>query len=109
MTIREIAPLLATTGLPVTYGFWPKKQVPALPYLVWYLPNSSNVAADNAVYQRIDALNIELYTPTKSFATEAVVEAALDAAGFVWEKVETYLNSEHMYEVLYTTEVVING
>jgi hypothetical protein len=27
----------------------------------------------------------------------------------VWDKVETYLDDEHMYEVLYTMEIIING
>jgi hypothetical protein len=109
MKHSDIAPILEQTRLPVTYGYWPEGHAPKLPYLVWYLPGSVNMAADDAVYQRIDDLNVELYTKTKDFATEAAVEAVLDGAGLVWDKEETYLSDEHMYEVLYTMEVIING
>ena len=109
MKYKDIAPALEAAGLPVTYYSWPETQAPDLPYLVWYLPGSDNMAADNRVYQKIDQLNVELYTATKDFETEAAVEAALDAAGLVWEKTETYIDSEHMFEVLYEMEVLING
>lgn len=109
MRISEIKTLLAQLGLPVAYLFWPEKLAPPLPYIVWYLPNSNNFNADDRVYKRVDALNIELYTATKDFAKEAALEAILDAAGLVWDKTETYLNTEHMFQVLYTTEVLINA
>ena len=41
--------------------------------------------------------------------TEAEIEAALEAAGLFWNKSESYLTSEHMYEVLYEMEVAINA
>lgn len=109
MTFTDIKTMLGQTGLRNTYYSWPEKQAPALPYLVWYLPNTDNFAADDKVYQRINALNIELYTENKDFETEQIVEAVLDAWHIVWDKQETYLESEHMYEVLYTMEVFINA
>lgn len=109
MQYSKIKTILAETSLPVTYYSWPEKQAPALPYLVWYLPNSDNVAADNKVYKKVDALNVELYTKTKDFAKEAVVEAILDKYNLVWNKTESYLDSEQMYEVLYEMEIVVNG
>ena len=108
MLLTEIKTMLGQTGLKNTYYSWPEKQAPALPYLVWYLPNSNNVAADDKVYKRVEALNIELYTKTKDFATEQAVEAVLEAWNIVWDKVETYLDDEHMYEVLYQTEIMID-
>lgn len=113
MLIAEINTMLGQTGLPKTYYSWPEDDpahpVPPLPYIVWYFPNTDNFAADDRVYSHIEALNIELYTRTKDFETEAAVEAVLAAHGIVWERQESWIESEKMYEVLYTTEVIING
>ena len=109
MTIEEIKALVKSIGFDATYYQWPEKKVPPLPYVVWYFPRSVNFAADDQVYQEIEELNIELYTAEKDFTAEAVVENVLDGAGIVWDKSETYLKSEDMYEVLYEMEVSING
>ena len=109
MLFSEIKTMLGQTGLRNTYYSWPEKEAPALPYLVWYLPSSDNFAADDKVFKRVDTLNIELYTKTKDFLKEQAVEAVLDANHMVWNKVETYLDDEHMYEVLYEMEIIIDG
>lgn len=113
MQFKDIKDLLNTSGLPVTYYSWPEDDprhpVPQLPYIVWYLPGTENMAADDHVYQQIHTLNIELYTETKDFAQEMALEAILDGAFLVWDKTETYIDTEHMYQVLYTMEVLIDG
>lgn len=113
MQYKDIDTMLEASGLPVTYYSWPEDDpahpVPPLPYIVWYLPGTENVAADDSVYKIVQTLNIELYTANKDFETEAALEAILDDNELVWDKTETYLSSERMYEVLYTTEVYING
>lgn len=109
MLFSEIKTMLGQTGLKTTYYSWPEKEAPELPYLVWYLPASANFAADDKVYKRVETLNIELYTKNKDFATEATVEAVLEANNMVWDRVETYLDDEKMYEVLYQMEIMIDG
>ena len=109
MTYEEIKAGLAAAGFPLTYYQWPISQAPDLPYVVYYYPSRSDDPADNVNYGKITALNVELYTPIKSFADEARMEGALTAMGLVWEKTETFLDSEEMYEVLYESEVCLNG
>jgi hypothetical protein len=109
MKFSEIDTTLGQTGLQTTYYSWPEKKAPSLPYLVWYLPSSDNFVADDMVYQRIDTLNVELYTKTKDFAQEIAVEAVLDANHLVWNKTEAYLEDEKMYEVLYEMEIIIDA
>lgn len=113
MTIQEINTMLGQTGLPKTYYSWPEDDpanpVPPLPYLVWYFPDSDNFAADDQVHAHIETLNIELYTAQKDFETEAAVEAILAENHMVWERQESWIESEKMFEVLYQTEVIING
>lgn len=107
MTFEEVWTMLRQTGLPVTYYEW-ENDAPSLPYIVFYYPQSNNMAADDSVYQRIDSLNIELYTKRKSFADEENLEAILNDWSMVWDKSETYLSNEEMYEVLYEMEIVIH-
>lgn len=108
MLLTDIKEMLAETGLPSTYYSYPEKGAPSLPYIVWYLPQSNNFVADNSVYKPITALNIELYTDNKDFTTEKTVETVLYNWQMVWQKSEAYLDSEHMYEVLYEMQIVID-
>jgi hypothetical protein len=113
MTFQEIKTMLAETALPATYYSWPEDDpqhpVPPLPYLVWYLPETENFAADDENYKRIETLNVELYTKTKDFETEAAVEAVFNSWNLIWDRSESFLDSETMYEVLYTMEIYIDG
>lgn len=107
MNYEQVLTMLQQTGLPVTYYQW-ENGAPSLPYIVFYYPQSNNMAADDSVYQRIDRLNIELYTKRKSFTDEENLEAVLNDWGMVWNKYESYLTNEEMYEVLYEMEIVVN-
>lgn len=109
MTYEEVKTMMESMGFPTAYYQYPINQVPSLPFTVFYYPNTNNFAADNEVYTKIESLNIELYTANKSFADEETVESVLKANNLVWQKSETYLDSEHMYEVLYEMEIYING
>lgn len=108
MTHAEISTMIASVGLPYAYDHFTKAESPGGPPFICFLcQNSDNFAADGVVYQPISALTIELYTAEKSFEYEAAVEAALTAAGLFFDKDETWLDSERMFEVVYTTEVAI--
>lgn len=109
MTHKEVYDALAASGLPVTYLQWREGAVPALPYICYYYPNSNNFGADNEVYQNVNRLYVELYTEEKDFETEAQVEAVLGGICGYWNKSETFIDSENMYQTLYDSEVIING
>ena len=110
MKRRDLVDILKTTGIPVAYYQWEETddKGPDLPYLVYYFPSAEPEAADDRVWAQIMRLNVELYTDTKDFETEALVDALMSKIG-VFTKEETYINDEHMYEVLYMTEVLIDG
>lgn len=103
-TINGISP-----NLPVTYYQWPEGSAPSLPYIVFYYPSRDDFSADNTNYAKITQLNIELYTQEKDFDLEAMVEEALQNADIYYTKEEQYIENERMYEILFTTEVLING
>lgn len=103
MTLAELFAVLQGTGLPVVYRQW--EAPPALPYLVYYVDDSTNFGADNQVY--IDHLNcvVELYNDRKHLATEALVESAFRAADLYYEKSESWIADERLCLVAYNINI----
>ena len=108
MTISEVKTMIASIGYPSTYYEF-QGSAPTKPFVVWYFPNGNDFYADGENYQKIEQINIELYTHTKNFDAEATVEAILTQNGLSWSREEQMLDQESGYEVLYITEVLING
>ena len=91
--------MLKTTGLPVAYHHF--ESPPTSPYIVYLFSYSSNFGADNKVHSQADNYQVELYTKTKDPAAEALIEGLFDANEIYWDKTETYIDSEGLYQVLY--------
>jgi len=91
--------LLKSTGLPVAYHHFVSP--PAPPYIVYLFSYSSNFGADNRVYNQQPNYQVELYTTEKDPASEKLVEDLFDANDIFWDKTETYIESEGLYQVLY--------
>lgn len=108
MQLSDLATLLERT-LPnkVTYRSWPVAKAPQLPFICFMATGADNFAADNVVYHSATPVRIELYTALKDLAQEQTLEAALTNAGIFWERDETYIDTEHVYLIIY--EVTING
>lgn len=108
MTYQEVAALLASIGLPTAYDHFEVGNAADPPFICFYFEGSDDLAADNTNFQRIRPLTVELYTDNKDFALEERVEAALNGAGLVFSRSETYIDSERMYEVVFTTDIIIS-
>lgn len=106
MTYKEIATMIEGFGLPFTYDSFPDNVAPLPPYIVFNYPNNDDFGADNINYVSIDVLNIELYTSNKNFELETQIETALTQNGFYYEKSETYIRQENLYQITYVTEVI---
>ena len=106
MTYSEILEMLEEAKLPLAYDHFAEGESPDPPFLVFLFPSSNNFSADGKVYQRIDALHVELYTDRKQPDLEVRLEAVLDTHDVFYEKTETWIESERLYEVLYSTEVI---
>lgn len=91
--------LLKSTGLPVAYHHFVSP--PAPPYIVYLFSYSSNFGADNKVHSKAPNYQVELYTQYKEPATEKLIEDLFDANDIYWEKTETHIESEGLYQVLY--------
>jgi hypothetical protein len=100
----EILTMLAEIGLPYAYHHFAEGESPDPPFICYLTPGSDNFAADGKVYYKIDEYHIELYTDVKSPTLEAELEAVLDAHGIFYDKTEVWIDSEKLYEVLYSFE-----
>ena len=108
MTIEELAAMLQSTGIPFAYDHFAEGESPSPPFICYLLPGSDNFAADGQVYYRINQVRIELYTDSKDLTVEDKVEKALDDVGIFYNKSEVWIESEKLYEVLYSFEVPMN-
>ena len=106
-TYQQIANGIEDIGLPFAYYSFPTDQAPPLPYLVYFYPNREDFIADNENYSRVETLVVELYTETKDLYAESVVEAFFDYYEIVYDKTETFINKENMYQCYYETQVLI--
>ena len=109
MTYEDITAMLEEAGLPLAYDHFQEGEAPAPPFLVFLFPRSDNFSADGNVYQKIDTLSIELYTDLKQPDVERKVEAVLTRHDIFYNKTEVWIPEEKLYEVVYTTEVLINA
>ena len=105
MTLEELARMLEKTGFPFAYDHFAEGESTDPPFICYLLPGSDNFAADGRVYFRISEVRIELYTDRKYPGAEALVETVLDDAGIFYNKSEAWIQSEKLYEVLYSMEL----
>lgn len=105
MSAEQIKDMLSEVGLPYEYDHFTIHNWIEPPFLVWRIPESDNFVADGITYVKIDVLNIELYSDIKDWDNEKKVEDILEKYGIAYQKTESYLESEKMYEVLYEMEV----
>ena len=105
MTIENLVEMLQKTGIPFAYDHFAEGESPDPPFICYLIPGSNNFAADGKVYFRINQVRIELYTDSKDLAVERKVEMVLDESGIFYNKSEVWIQSEKLYEVLYSFEV----
>ena len=105
MTIENLVEMLQELKIPFAYDHFAEGESPEPPFICYLLPGSNNFAADGKVYFRINQVRIELYTDSKDLAVERKVEMVMDESGIFYNKSEVWIQSEKLYEVLYSFEV----
>lgn len=103
--MEKLLSVLNSIGIPYAYDHFAEGESPEPPFLCYLLPRSRNFSADGKVHHRISEARLELYTDAKDFASEQKAEDALDAAGIFYNKSETWIDSEKLYEVLYSFDM----
>ena len=109
MTLSDIYTILKATGYPVAYSHFTattNNPVPTPPYITYLSVYSSNLKADNMVYEKIDNLQIELYTNKKDLAAEKKLEDLLDQNEIAYESIETWIDSEQLFQKIYEVRLI---
>lgn len=100
--------MISGIGLPYAYyQFSDTGQAP--PFICFYYAGDNDLKADSTNYQKIEQLVIELYTDAKDFSLEAAVERAINNAGLVYSRNEVFIDSEKLYQVVYSMDVLIDS
>lgn len=103
MTQVELYNHLKSIGLPLSYSHFDKEVIP--PYLLYLFSYSNDLMADNHNYHGISNFQIELYTNKKDLASEKLVENKLKEIELPYTKMETYIDSEKVYQILYEVQI----
>ena len=97
--------IIKAMGIPYAYDHFAEGEAVAPPFLCYLLPESDNFSADGIAYFKANVVHIELYTDFKDLLVEQKVEAVLDEHGIFYDRSEVWIESEKLYEVLYTFEM----
>lgn len=103
----ELLKILKETEIPFAYDHFAEGESPEPPFICYLLPGSNNFSADGRVYFKANEVYIELYTDLKDLTVEQKLEAVLDEHGIFYNKSETWIESEKLYEVLYIFETEV--
>lgn len=104
MNLTDLKQILDTVGHPVAYSHF--KEPPVLPYIAYLVSDSPNFTADDKVYQKIDNVQIELYSSKKDLQAEAKLEQVLLDNEIPWESTETFIESEQLFQKTYETRLI---
>ena len=105
MTHEDVMQMLAETEIPFAYDHFAEGESPEPPFICYLIPGSDNFAADGRVYFKLNEVRIEIYTDFKDVALESRLEDVLDRHEIFYNKSETWIQSEKLYEVMYAFEM----
>jgi len=103
MTQAELFTLLKTTLYPVSYHHFTTAPTP--PYIVYLRAFDNNIFSDYKVHGKFKFYQVELYTTKKDLAAEQKLEAVLNGINSEYDVTETYIESEALYQVIYTIKI----
>jgi len=109
MTQAELFTALKTLGIPVVYGEFistPENPAPAPPFITYQFTNDNGLKADNYNYLDIGNFDVELYTAKKDPATEKLAQDKLKELRLPYTKIEAWIDSEKMFQVIYGIQLV---
>ena len=103
----ELLQMLCEIQIPFAYHHFAGGEAVEPPFICYLLPGSNNFSADGKAYHKINEVHIELYTDLKDLAVEQQVEDVLDEHEIFYNKSEVWIQSEKLYEVLYSFEMEV--
>lgn len=103
----KLVSIMKEINIPFAYDHFAEGEAVDPPFICYMLPGSDNFSADGRVYYKISEVHIELYTDKKDLSVERNIEAVLDQHGVFYEKSEVWIESEKLYEVLFSFEMEV--
>ena len=104
--MEEVIKILKEIDIPFAFpDHFAEGESPSPPFICYLTPGTDNFAADGIAYLKVNEINIELYTDFKDLSVERKVESVLDKFGIYYDKLETWIDSEKLFEVLYSFEM----
>lgn len=100
--MEKIKRILNKIGLPWAYHHFAENNPQKPPFVIYLYSRSRNYSADGKVYHKKNEVQLELYTDYKNPKLEEKIEEILDKEDIFYNKTEVYIESEKLYEVLYT-------
>lgn len=98
----KLLEMLNKIGLPFAYDHFVEGESPEPPFLIYFIPKRDDFKADGRNYYKMQEIRLELYADKKDFVLEEKLEQILEEYGICYERSETWIASEKLYEVLYT-------
>lgn len=109
MTQAELYQALKAIGFPVAYSHFedtPQNPAPKPPFITYQFAYSSDFMADGHNYAEISNFQIELYTSKKDLAAEKLVQDKLKELRLPYNKIETWLDDEKLFQVIYEIQLI---
>lgn len=99
--MSSLKTLLDNMKIPVAYDHFNTATNP--PFIAYRRYSTSNFGADNKVYKKLNNYYVELYTEYKDVSLEEQLEELLTNADIFFEiESEDYIDTEQMYQVIYS-------
>lgn len=105
MTLIELETALKALGMSVAYGEFSQPTTPS--FITYQFAYNNDLMADNKNAIGLDNFQVELYTKRKDLVKEKLVEDKLKELCLPYGKIETWLDSEKLRQVVY--EIQLTG
>lgn len=107
--MEELVKIMEEMGIPFAYDHFAEGESPDPPFICYLIPGTDNFSADGVAYLKINEVQIELYTDMKDISIEEKVTAVLDRHGIFYDQTETWIESEKLYEVVFSFGATLKG
>lgn len=104
MTQSELYTHLKSLGLPIAYHHFTEET--QTPYIIYLFSYSSDFIADNMNFKDVSNFIVELYTEKKDLESEELIQNKLKELKIPYQKIEAWIESERLYQVGYTIQLI---
>ena len=104
MTYMDLINEIKALGFSCTYGSFKSK--PPIPFCTVNFAYNNDMIADNQNYQDVGQYQLEYYNSIKYPPDEQKIESKLKELRLPYTKVETFLDSEDLYQVIYEFQLI---